>query len=176
MSWSLHLPPPLCTSTAKIKKKMVMEVPLSTSIKTDTWDIYVTLLNELSAFGEMFKQQIVNSSPKYCNSQRGTSQNSRDLYLVQMMSQCRATSRKSRHRSLHVAIPNVAGDTPRATCRLSRLTEHIQRNTCVANNVAVAVACRVSRVARNWMQLNRYMQRFQMSWATSRGLLVVCRV
>ena len=33
-----------------------------------------------------------------------------DLYLVQMMSQCRATSRKSRHRSLHVAIPNIAGD------------------------------------------------------------------
>ena len=70
----------------------------------------------------------------------------RDLYLVQMMSQCRATSRKSRHRSLHVAIPNVAGDTSRATRRLSRLTEHIQRNTFVANNVAVAVACRVSRV------------------------------
>ena len=70
----------------------------------------------------------------------------RDLYLVQMMSQCRATSRKSGHWSLHVAIPNVAGDTSRATCRLSRLTEHIQRNTCVANNVAVAVACRVSRV------------------------------
>ena len=69
-----------------------------------------------------------------------------DLYLVQMMPQCRATSRKSRHRSLHVAIPNVAGDTSRATCRLSRLTEHIQRNTCVANNVVVAVACRVSRV------------------------------
>ena len=35
----------------------------------------------------------------------------RDLYLVQMVSQCGATSRKSRHRSLHVAIPNVAGDT-----------------------------------------------------------------
>ena len=28
--------------------------------------LYATLLNELSAFGEMFKQQIVNSSPKYC--------------------------------------------------------------------------------------------------------------
>ena len=26
----------------------------------------VTLLNELSAFGKTFKQQIVNSSPKYC--------------------------------------------------------------------------------------------------------------
>ena len=76
MSLSLHLPPSLCTSTAQIKKKMVTEVPPSTSIKTDTWDIYVTLLNELSAFGETFKQQIVNSSPKYCNSQRGTSQNS----------------------------------------------------------------------------------------------------
>ena len=37
-----------------------------TSMKTDTWDIYVTLLNELSAFGKTFKQQIVNSSPKYC--------------------------------------------------------------------------------------------------------------
>ena len=34
------------------------------------------ILNELSAFGETFKQQIVNSSPKYCNSQRGTSQTS----------------------------------------------------------------------------------------------------
>ena len=43
-----------------------MEVPLSTSIKTDTWDNYVTLQNELSAFGETFEQQIVNSSPKYC--------------------------------------------------------------------------------------------------------------
>ena len=52
----------------------------------------------------------------------------RDLYLVQIMSQCRATSRKLRHRSLHVAIPNVAGDTSRATCRLSRLTEHIQHS------------------------------------------------
>ena len=77
----------------------------------------------------------------------------RDLYLVQMMSQCCATSGKSRHWSLHVAIPNVAGDTSRATCRLTRLTEHIQRNTCVANNVAVAVACHVSRVGCNWTQL-----------------------
>ena len=40
-----------------------MEFPLSTSVNTDTRDIYVTLLNELSAFGETFKQQIVNSSP-----------------------------------------------------------------------------------------------------------------
>ena len=79
----------------------------------------------------------------------------RDLYLVQMMSQCRATSRKSRHRSLHVAIPNVAGDTSRATRGLSHLTEHKQRNTCVANNGVVAVACRVSRVARNWARLSR---------------------
>ena len=70
-----------------------------------------------------------------------------------MISQCHATSRKSRHRSLYVAIPNVASDTSRATRRLSRLTEHIQRNTCVANNVVVAVACHVSRVARNWTQL-----------------------
>ena len=66
MSLLLHLRPSLYTSTAQIKKKTVMEVPLSTSIKTDTWDIFVTLLNELSAFGETFKQQIVNSSPKYC--------------------------------------------------------------------------------------------------------------
>ena len=76
MSLSLHLPPSLYASTAQIKKKTVMEVPPSTSIKTDTWDIYVILLNELSAFGATFKKQIVNSSPKYCNSQRGTSQNS----------------------------------------------------------------------------------------------------
>ena len=48
---------------------------IAISIKTDMWDIYVTLLNELSAFGKTFKQQIVNSSPKYCNSQRGTSPN-----------------------------------------------------------------------------------------------------
>ena len=66
MSLLLHLRPSLYTSTAQIKKKTVMEVPLSTSIKTDTWDIFVTLLNELSAFGETFKQQMVNSSPKYC--------------------------------------------------------------------------------------------------------------
>ena len=77
----------------------------------------------------------------------------KDLHLVQMMSQCRATSRKSRHRSLYVAIPNVAGDKSRATRHLSRLTEHKQRKTCVANNVVVAVACRVSRVARNWTRL-----------------------
>ena len=68
----------------------------------------------------------------------------RDLYLVQMMSQCR--TRLPESLSLHVAIPNVAGGTSRATCRLSRLTEHIHRNTCVANNFAVAVTCRVSRV------------------------------
>ena len=80
----------------------------------------------------------------------------RDLHLVQMMSQCRATSGKSRHRSLCVAIPNVAGDKSRATRRLSRLTEHKQRNTCVANDVVVAVACRVSRVARNWTRLNLF--------------------
>ena len=43
-------------STAQIKKNTAMEVPLSISIKTDTWDIYVTLLNELSAFGETFTQ------------------------------------------------------------------------------------------------------------------------
>ena len=66
------------------------------------------------------------------------------------MSHCRAASRKSRHRSLHV----VGFEMSRATGRLSRLTEHIQRNTCVANNVVVAIACRVSRVARNWTQLN----------------------
>ena len=30
------------------------------------WGIYDTLVNELSAFVEMFKQQIVNSSLKYC--------------------------------------------------------------------------------------------------------------
>ena len=40
-----------------------MEFPLSTSVNTDTRNIYVTLLNALSAFGETFKQQIVNSSP-----------------------------------------------------------------------------------------------------------------
>ena len=121
-------------------------------MKTDTWDIYVTLLNELSAFGETFKQQIVH--PNIAFRREGHRKIPViDLYLVQMMSQCRATSRKSRHRSLHVAIPNVAGDTSRATCRLSRLTEHMQRNTCVANNVVVAVACRVSRVARNWTRL-----------------------
>ena len=78
----------------------------------------------------------------------------RDLYLMQMMSQCRATSRKSRHRSLHVAIPNVAGDTSRATRRLSHLTEHKQRNKCVANNVVVAVACRVSRVTEHGLRLD----------------------
>ena len=54
------------TSTMQIEKKTAMDVPLTRSIKTDTWDIDVTLLNVLSAFGEMFKQQIVNSSPKYC--------------------------------------------------------------------------------------------------------------
>ena len=59
------------TSTAQIKNKTAMEVPLSTSLKTDMWDIYVTLLNELSAFGETFKQQIVNSSSKYSISKRG---------------------------------------------------------------------------------------------------------
>ena len=55
MSLSMYLRPLLYTSTAQIEKKTAMEVPLSTSIKADTQDIYVTLLNELSAFGEMFK-------------------------------------------------------------------------------------------------------------------------
>ena len=57
----LHLRRLLYTNTAQIKKKT-----RSTPIKTDMWDIYITLLNELSAFEEKFKQQIVNSSPKYC--------------------------------------------------------------------------------------------------------------
>ena len=78
----------------------------------------------------------------------------KDLFLAQMTSQCRATSWKVAGRSLHVAIQIVASDKSRATCRLSRLTEHKQRNTCVANNVVVAVACRESRVARNWTRLN----------------------
>ena len=46
------------TSTAQIKKKTAMEVPLSTSIKTDMWDIYVTLLNELSAFGKRLNNKL----------------------------------------------------------------------------------------------------------------------
>ena len=152
--WSLHLPPSLCTSTAQIKKKTVMEVPPSTSIKTDTWDIYVTFSLSCQPLAKRLNNKSWTVHPNIAIRREGHRKiQVRDLYLVQMMSQCRATSRKSRHRSLHVAIPNVAGDTSRATCRLSRLTEHIQRNTCVANNVAVAVACRVSRVARNWTQL-----------------------
>ena len=47
MSLLLHLLLSSYTSTVQIKKKTAMEVPRSTSIKTDTWDIYVTLLNEL---------------------------------------------------------------------------------------------------------------------------------
>ena len=68
---------------------------------------------------------------------------------MQVMSPCHATLRKSCHRSLHVAIPNVAGDLSWATCHLSRLIEHQQRNKCVANNVIVAVVCRVSRITEH---------------------------
>ena len=122
----LHLRRSLYTSTAQIKKKT-----RSTPIKTDTWDIYVTLLIELSAFGKSLNNKSWTVHPNIAFRREGHRKiQFRDLHLLQMMSQCCTTSRKSRRRSLHAAIPNVAGNTSRATCRLLRLTEHMQRNMC----------------------------------------------
>ena len=54
----------------------------------------------------------------------------KDPFLVQMMSQCRVTSRKSCPWSQHIVIPIVAGDKSRANCCLSHLTEHKKKNVC----------------------------------------------
>ena len=63
MSLSLDLRPSLHQYSANKKENGDGVSTLYISKHRHAEHLYVTLLNELSAFGETFKQQIVNSSP-----------------------------------------------------------------------------------------------------------------